>query len=127
MPAAEIVGALDREFGIEPVQPGYRGEVARRYRYTDGAGEVGVIASITQPFCGDCTRARISAEGRLYTCLFASEGSDLKRHLRPTLDTAALRETLRARWTAREDRYSEIRDAETAHRVPKVEMFRVGG
>ena len=127
VPASEIVAQVRARYPLEPLPPSRPGEVANRYRYLDGGGEIGIIAAVSAPFCGDCTRARISAEGRLYTCLFASEGSDLKRHLRPAPDTAALRETLRARWTAREDRYSELRDAETAHRVPKVEMFRVGG
>ena len=127
VPASEILARVHARYPLEPLPPSRPGEVANRYRYLDGGGEIGIIAAVSAPFCGDCTRARISAEGRLYTCLFASEGSDLKRHLRPAPDTAALRETLRARWTAREDRYSELRDAETAHRVPKVEMFRVGG
>ncbi len=80
--AREIVGALDKAFGVEPVDPGYRGEVARRWRYRDGRGEVGVIASVTQPFCGDCTRARLSAEGKLFTCLFAVRGHDLRALIR---------------------------------------------
>src|SRR6266542_4515774 len=82
VPAAEIVAAVDAELPIEPVEPNYRGEVARRWRYRDGSGEIGVIASVTQPFCGDCSRARLSAEGRLYTCLFAAAGHDLRRRLR---------------------------------------------
>ena len=82
VPAAEILAAVDAEFPLEPVEAAYRGEVARRYRYRDGAGEIGIIASVTQPFCGDCTRARISAEGRLYTCLFAVRGHDLRALIR---------------------------------------------
>ena len=82
VPAAEIVETIAAEFPLEPVEPSYRGEVARRWRYADGAGEVGVIASVTQPFCGDCTRARLSADGRLYTCLFALRGEDLRSFLR---------------------------------------------
>ena len=82
VPAAEIVAAIDAELPLEPVEPNYRGEVARRWRYRDGSGEIGVIASVTQPFCGDCTRARLSAEGRLYTCLFGVRGHDLRALVR---------------------------------------------
>ena len=127
VPASEIVARIHAVHPVEPVAPSRPGEVARRYRYLDGRGEFGVIASVSAPFCGDCTRARVSADGRLYTCLFASEGSDLKRYLRPVVDPDGLRQGLRARWSARDDRYSELRDAETANRLPKVEMFRVGG
>ena len=91
VPAAEIVAPIDAELPLEPVEPNYRGEVARRYRYRDGAGEIGIIASVTQPFCGDCTRARLSAEGRLYTCLFAVRGHDLRALLRAGADDAELR------------------------------------
>ena len=127
VPASEILTQLHALHPLEPLEPSRPGEVANRYRYLDGGGEIGVIASVSAPFCGDCTRARVSADGNLYTCLFASEGSDLKRYLRPSPDAAALRGALRVRWSARDDRYSEIRDAETANRLPKVEMFRVGG
>ena len=127
VPASEILAQLHALHPLEPLAPSRPGEVANRYRYLDGGGEIGLIASVSAPFCGDCTRARVSADGHLYTCLFASEGSDLKRYLRPTPDAAALRDALHARWSARDDRYSEIRDAETANRLPKVEMFRVGG
>ena len=127
LPASEIAARIHALHPIEPIAPSRPGEVANRYRYLDGRGEIGLIASVSAPFCGDCTRARVSADGRLYTCLFASEGSDLKRYLRPAPDAAALRDALHARWAARDDRYSELRDAETTSRLPKVEMFRVGG
>lgn len=125
--ASEIVARIQALHPIEPIAPSRPGEVARRYRYLDGGGEIGLISSVSAPFCGDCTRARVSADGHLYTCLFASEGSDLKHYLRPTIDADGLRESLRARWAARDDRYSELRDAETSSRLPRVEMFRVGG
>ena len=126
VPAAEIVSLLDRELGIEPVEPGYRGEVARRYRYRDGPGEVGVITSVTQPFCGDCTRARLSAEGKLYTCLFAVRGHDLRGLVRGGASDEELGNTLASIWRVRADRYSEIRSSETALE-PKIEMSYIGG
>jgi cyclic pyranopterin phosphate synthase len=126
VPAAEIVAAIDAEFPLEPVEPAYRGEVARRYRYRDGAGEVGVIASVTQPFCGDCTRARLSADGKLYTCLFAVRGHDLRALLRSGATDDELKESVTGVWTRRTDRYSELRTAETAD-LPKVEMSYIGG
>jgi cyclic pyranopterin phosphate synthase len=124
--AAEIVGALDDAFGVEPLEPSYRGEVARRWRYRDGRGEVGVIASVTQPFCGDCTRARLSAEGRLYTCLFAVRGHDVRALLRNGASDDDLADSLRALWSVRRDRYSELRSAQTVD-LPKVEMSYIGG
>jgi cyclic pyranopterin phosphate synthase len=125
VPAAEIVSTIGAEFPLEPVAAAYRGEVAERYRYLDGEGEVGVIASVTQPFCGDCTRARLSADGKLYTCLFAVRGHDLRALLRS--DTADdLEETIRAVWTRRADRYSELRTADTSS-LRKVEMSYIGG
>jgi cyclic pyranopterin phosphate synthase len=126
VPAAEIVRAVDEELPLEPVEPAYRGEVARRYRYRDGTGEIGVIASVTQPFCGDCTRARISAEGKLYTCLFAVRGEDLRALLRAGATDAELHETIGRVWARRTDRYSERRTEETAA-LPKVEMSYIGG
>jgi GTP 3',8-cyclase len=126
VPAAEIVRLLDGEFGLEPLEPAYRGEVARRWRYRDGGGEVGVIASVTQPFCGDCTRARLSADGRLYTCLFAIRGHDLRVLLRGGASDAELSEAIAAIWMRRTDRYSELRSEATAS-LPKVEMSYVGG
>jgi GTP 3',8-cyclase len=126
VPAADIVRLLDAEFGLEPIAPAYRGEVARRWRYRDGAGEIGVIASVTQPFCGDCTRARLSAEGRLYTCLFAVRGHDLRALLRGGASNAELSDAIAVIWTRRSDRYSELRSEATTS-LPKVEMSYIGG
>jgi cyclic pyranopterin phosphate synthase len=126
VPAAEIVAALDEAFGVEPVDPSYRGEVARRYRYRAGAGEVGVIASVTQPFCGDCTRARLSAEGRLFTCLFALRGHDLRAVVRSGATDEELAEAIRGVWGARKDRYSERRSEATTG-LPRIEMSYIGG
>src|SRR5438093_2371327 len=106
--AAEIVEMIDREMPLEPLDPQYRGEVAERYRYRDGSGEIGLIASVTQPFCGDCTRARISAEGRLYTCLFGLRGHDLRALVRGGASDADLDDAISSIWRARGDRYSEI-------------------
>jgi cyclic pyranopterin phosphate synthase len=126
VPAAEIVRTIDEELPLEPVEPGYRGEVANRYRYRDGSGEVGVIASVTQPFCGDCTRARLSADGKLYTCLFAVRGHDVRGVLRSGAGDAELDATIRAVWERRTDRYSELRTEETSG-LRKVEMSFIGG
>jgi GTP 3',8-cyclase len=126
VPAAEIVAAIDAELPLEPVEPNYPGEVAQRYRYRDGGGEIGVIASVTQPFCGACTRARLSAEGRLYTCLFATEGHDLRALIRNGTSDDALADTIAAVWRRRGDRYSESRSAETSG-LPKIEMSYIGG
>jgi GTP 3',8-cyclase len=126
VPAAELIEAIDAEWPIDPVEPAYPGEVANRYRYRDGAGEIGVIASVTQPFCHDCSRARLSAEGRLYTCLFAATGHDLRRRLRSGAGDEELEAFLRRLWGKRVDRYSELRTAETSQR-PKVEMSHIGG
>ncbi|MEO6294404.1 MAG: GTP 3',8-cyclase MoaA [Candidatus Limnocylindria bacterium] len=126
VPAAEVVAAIDARWPLEPVDPDYRGEVAQRYRYRDGAGEIGVISSVTQPFCGDCTRARLSADGRLFTCLFATAGHDLRGLLRSGVDDTSLADALRAIWTGRSDRYSELRTLETVD-LPKVEMSFIGG
>jgi GTP 3',8-cyclase len=126
VPAAEVVATIGAEFPLEPVEAAYRGEVAERYRYLDGAGEIGVIASVTQPFCGDCTRARLSADGKLYTCLFAVRGHDLRSVLRSGADDGELEETIRGVWTRRTDRYSELRTSETGA-LRKVEMSYIGG
>jgi cyclic pyranopterin phosphate synthase len=126
VPAAEIISRIDARWPLEPVDPDYRGEVAQRYRYRDGAGEVGVISSVTQPFCGDCTRARLSADGHLYTCLFATAGHDLREVLRSGGDDASLVEALRVIWIGRSDRYSELRTLDTVE-LPKVEMSFIGG
>jgi cyclic pyranopterin phosphate synthase len=126
VPAAEIVAALDEAFGVEPVDPSYRGEVAQRWRYRDGSGEFGVIASVTQPFCGDCTRARLSAEGRLFTCLFAVRGTDLRALVRDGASDGELAAAVTGIWRSRADRYSELRSAATVD-LPKVEMSYIGG
>jgi cyclic pyranopterin phosphate synthase len=126
VPAAEIVRAVAAAFPLEPAEPAYRGEVARRWRYRDGGGEIGVIASVTQPFCGDCTRARISAEGRLYTCLFATRGHDLRALVRSGSPDELLREAIDRVWARRSDRYSELRSQQTAD-LPRVEMSYIGG
>jgi cyclic pyranopterin phosphate synthase len=126
VPAAEIVARIDAEFPLEAVPSGYRGEVAERYRYRDGGGEIGVIASVTRPFCGDCTRARISAEGVLYTCLFATAGHDLRALLRDGASDEEVAATIGRIWSGRGDRYSEIRSSQTVD-LPKVEMSYIGG
>jgi cyclic pyranopterin phosphate synthase len=129
MPAAEIVRRIDAEMPLEPVDANYRGEVAQRYRYRDGQGEIGVIASVTQPFCGDCTRARLSTDGSIYTCLFASQGVDLRGPLRSGFSDDELLEIVGGIWRRRTDRYSEER-AELAplqNAPQKVEMFQIGG
>jgi cyclic pyranopterin phosphate synthase len=126
VPAAELVAAIDAELPLEPVEPAYRGEVARRWRYRDGGGEIGLIASVTQPFCGDCTRARVSADGKLYTCLFALRGHDLRAVVRSDASDDELSRAIGDVWRVRDDRYSELRTAETAD-LPKVEMSYIGG
>ena len=124
--AAEIVRMINAELPLEQVDPNYRGEVARRYRYKDEGGEIGIIASVTQPFCGDCTRARLSAEGLLYTCLFGPNGHDLRSLLRGGKRDEEISQFIRQVWRRRDDRYSELRTTETA-RLPKVEMSHIGG
>lgn len=124
--ASEIIDKLNKEFAIEPVEPNYRGEVAKRWRYADGSGEVGVIASVTQPFCRDCSRVRLSADGMLYTCLFAVEGHDLRGLLRNGGDDDHIADEIGAIWGRRTDRYSEIRSAKTVD-LPKIEMSYIGG
>lgn len=127
VPAADLVRALDARFPLEPVEANYTGEVAQRYRYRDGAGEVGFITSVTQPFCGTCTRARLSAEGSLYTCLFASDGVDFRAPLRAGATDADLGALIDATWHARSDRYSEIRTQATPAARKRVEMSYIGG
>jgi GTP 3',8-cyclase len=124
--AEEIVQRISERWPLEPVASDRPDATARRWRYADGAGEIGVVASVTQPFCGGCSRARLSAEGRLYTCLFAAAGHDLRAPLRLGASDDELTEQLRALWTRRTDRYSELRTAETAS-LPKVEMSYIGG
>ena len=126
VPAREIVAAIDAEFPLEPVAPNYRGEVANRYRFKDGSGEIGIVASVTQPFCGDCTRARISSEGKLYTCLFATAGHDLRAVLRDGASDDEIASLISSVWGERTDRYSEIRSSETSD-LPRVEMSYIGG
>ena len=124
--AAEIIRRIDAIWPLEPVEPNYSGEVANRYRYRDGAGEIGVIASVTQAFCSGCTRARLSAEGKLYTCLFSSAGHDLRALLRQGASDEEIRRNLAQHWSLRSDRYSEIRGEATTTRR-KVEMSHIGG
>jgi cyclic pyranopterin phosphate synthase len=144
--ADELVAVVDAEMPLEEVPPRYRGEVATRYRFRDRTGEIGLIASVTRPFCGDCTRARISAEGRFYTCLFTGEGHDLRAILRDPARgaprepagavaadgaavsaEAAVRDAVAAVWRLRDDRYSEERTEATSSRLPRIEMFAMGG
>ena len=126
VPARELIERISAELPLEPAEANYRGEVAQRWRYTDGSGEIGVIASVTQPFCGDCTRARISAEGRLFTCLFGVRGHDLRARIRGGASDEELQEALSAIWGKRTDRYSELRSESTIG-LPKVEMSYIGG
>ncbi|MBV8032210.1 MAG: GTP 3',8-cyclase MoaA [Betaproteobacteria bacterium] len=126
VPSAEIVRRISARWPLEPADANYEGEVAERWRYKDGAGEIGVISSVTQAFCSSCTRMRLSTEGALYTCLFAQGGHDLKALVRGGASDEALRNEIAAVWQAREDRYSEIRTAQTA-KGRKVEMSYIGG
>ncbi len=123
---AAIVERISRVFPLEPVDANYRGEVARRWRYRDGQGEIGVITSVSQPFCRDCTRARLSPEGHLYTCLFAGSGFDLRSLLRSGQSDRQIRHFLESIWRGRDDRYSELRFTSTQPRT-KVEMSKIGG
>ena len=124
--SAEIVRRISAQFPLEPADASYSGEVAQRWRYRDGAGEIGVISSVTQAFCSTCTRARLSTDGQLYTCLFAQRGYDLKRLLRDGSADEAIAAAVGAIWQRRDDRYSEVRTAESA-KSPKVEMSFIGG
>jgi len=132
VPAAEIVERIGAELPIDPVDPNYRGEVANRYRYRDGSGEIGIIASVSAPFCGDCTRARLTIEGKLVTCLFAADGTDLRTPLRSGASDVELRDLIESIWSRRTDRYSEQRAALTqsgdpSTRKAKIEMYQIGG
>jgi cyclic pyranopterin phosphate synthase len=130
VPAGEIVARISAEAPLEPADPLYRGEVAKRWRYVDGSGEIGVIGSVTQPFCGDCTRSRLSAEGKLYTCLFAVRGHDLRALIRDGASDEELNAKLAEIWRVRGDRYSELRAENTVDPAPgerKVEMSYIGG
>lgn len=122
----EILARLQAEFDLEPLEPAYRGEVARRWRQRDGSGEYGIITSVTAPFCGDCTRARLSAEGKLYLCLFASSGTDLRARLRSGASDAELQDLVAALWRRRDDRYSELRPLVQLSRK-RIEMSYIGG
>ncbi len=126
VPSKEVVGQINAVFPLEPIEANYTGEVAQRYRYVDGGGEIGVISSVTQPFCGDCTRARLSAEGKLYTCLFATKGTDLRALLRNGTTDEELGILIDEVWSQRSDRYSEIRSSQTDG-LEKVEMSYIGG
>ena len=128
VPAVEIVRRIDAEFPLEPVESSYRGEVARRYRYKDGAGEIGIISSVTAPFCGDCSRVRLTSDGRVLTCLFAATGMSLRDFLRTGASDEDLAARLREIWTSRGDRYSELRaENRSAGGSRKLEMYQVGG
>src|SRR5437764_2838623 len=125
--AAEIVDRISAEVPLEPVDANYRGEVAKRWRYVDGSGEIGIISSVSQPFCGDCTRARLSTEGQLVTCLFAAGGLDLRGPMRTGASDEELRDLIVGCWSNRRDRYSEERSQLTIRPKRRVEMFQVGG
>ena len=129
IPAAELVEIIDKEMPIESLQPNYSGEVAKRWRYSDGGGEVGFITSVTQSFCGDCSRARLSAVGKVYTCLFAATGQDLRGMSRAGASDEELSRLIGRIWSQREDRYSELRGQipVTAETPPRVEMSHIGG
>ena len=129
VPSSELLAAVQQAWPLRPVGQNYPGEVARRYQYEDGQGEIGFISSVTKPFCGSCSRARLSADGVLYTCLFATHGTDLREPLRNGADDGALADILSRTWLQRADRYSELRRTEIAeaHSQSKVEMYRIGG
>lgn len=129
VPSHVLLESIQRRWAMRPIDQNYTGEVARRYEYVDGGGEIGFISSVTEPFCGDCSRARLSADGMLYTCLFANQGTDLRESLRNGADDDELRDILSSIWLQRADRYSELRRPEMAehHVLRKVEMYRMGG
>jgi cyclic pyranopterin phosphate synthase len=126
VPSAQVLRTIAAELPLVPIDPNYPGEVAERWRYADGSGEIGVISSVTQAFCRDCTRARLSTEGRLYACLFATQGFDLRALLRGGGDDERVAGAIAAIWAQRVDRYSEIRSEHTA-KLPKIEMSYIGG
>ena len=127
VPSREVVSRISEEVPLETVEKDYRGEVADRWRYVDGEGEIGVISSVTEPFCGDCTRLRLSPEGNVYTCLFAGAGHDLKGPLRSGATDAEVEERIRNIWRVRADRYSEERSTVGGASRKKVEMYHIGG
>ena len=124
--AKEIAQVINQELPIEPAEANYKGEVAKRWQYKDGGGEIGIVSSVTQPFCQSCTRARLSAEGKLYTCLFATQGKDLRHLIREGADDQYIEDVICAIWKKRSDQYSELRTSETVL-LPKVEMSYIGG
>lgn len=126
LPSVELLRQIRERWAIEPVEPAYHGEVADRYRFLNGRGELGFISSVSEPFCGSCTRARLSSDGRLFTCLFAAQGTDLRGPLRDGVSDDELREIITSVWTARADRYSELR-ARQSKRGDKIEMYYIGG
>jgi GTP 3',8-cyclase len=126
VPADEIRDLVDGHWPLEPLDSRYEGEVANRYRYTDGAGEIGIISSVTRPFCATCTRARLTARGEVFTCLFGTTGHDLRELLRSGRTDAEITDWIREIWLARGDRYSELRSRATVD-LPRAEMFQIGG
>jgi GTP 3',8-cyclase len=127
VPSAELAATIGARWPLRPQSPNYRGEVAERYVFEDGAGEIGFVSSVSQPFCGDCSRARLSSNGSLFTCLFANEGSDLRGPMRAGASDAELSEMMQAIWTRRTDRYSELRAELRRRGGSKVEMYFIGG
>ncbi|MCH7829268.1 MAG: GTP 3',8-cyclase MoaA [Proteobacteria bacterium] len=129
VPSRELLERIGKRWSLRPIGKNYPGEVARRYEYADGAGEIGFISSVTEPFCGSCSRARLSADGMLYTCLFANQGTDIREPLRKGADDDELIDILSSIWLQRADRYSELRRPDLAehHVLKKVEMYRIGG
>jgi cyclic pyranopterin phosphate synthase len=129
VPSRVLLEQVQSRWPVRAIGKNYPGEVARRYEYVDGAGEIGFISSVTEPFCGDCSRARLSADGKLYTCLFANQGTDLRESLRSGADDQEIEDILSSIWLQRADRYSELRRPELAehHVLKKVEMYRIGG
>ena len=126
VPSSEIVQIIGSQLPIEPIAPNYLGEVASRWKYTDGSGEIGLISSVSQPFCGDCSRLRLSARGELFTCLFASSGHDVRTLLRGDASDEKIVDTVASLWKNRDDRYSELRSEQT-QQIPRVEMSYIGG
>ena len=129
VPSRDLLAWVKERWSVRPIGQNYPGEVARRYEYLDGQGEIGFISSVTEPFCGSCSRARLSADGTLYTCLFATHGTDLREPLRTGADDEEIGDILSKIWLQRADRYSELRRPEVAetHHLSKVEMYRIGG
>ena len=123
----QLVEMVNEIFPVEPVDPSYPGEVAKKYRFLDGKGEFGVISSVSQPFCGDCTRLRLSPEGEIFTCLFAQKGLDLRSPIRSNASDEDLLKIIQNRWQTRNDNYSEQRSSLTNKNIKKVEMYHIGG